>query len=125
MDHLPPDVTLVTVTRVPRERGPGMTVGTFTKEMQARLEAAYNEKYPPTHADATALGFERFSAPEHYSDSYDHFRNFFASVRSRQPVVEDPVFGFRAAGAALLSNVSYEQDRIVHWDPERMEMRKV
>jgi hypothetical protein len=45
-------------------------------------------------------------------------------VKSRQPVVEDPVFGFRAAGAALLSNVSYEQDRIVHWDPERMEMRR-
>ena len=51
------------------------------------------------------------------------FRSFFVSVRSRQPVVEDPVFGFRAAGAALLSNVSYEQDKIVHWDPEKMEMR--
>jgi predicted dehydrogenase len=113
----------VTVSRVPREKAPGLTVGTFTKEMQKRVEAAYNEKYPATHADETALGLERFSAPEHYSDSYDHFRNFFASVRNRQPVVEDPVFGFRAAGAALLGNVSYEQDRIVHWDPEKMEMR--
>ena len=41
-----------------------------------------------------------------YSDSYDHFKNFFASVRTRQPVVEDAVFGYRAAGAALLSNLS-------------------
>ncbi|HEY3827265.1 MAG TPA: gfo/Idh/MocA family oxidoreductase, partial [Bryobacteraceae bacterium] len=113
----------VTVNRVPSEKAPGLSIGTFTKEMQKRIEAAYAEKYPAAHSDETALGFERFSAPEHYSDSYDHLRNFFASVRSRQPVTEDPVFGFRAAGAALLSNVSYEEDRIVHWNPEKMEMR--
>jgi predicted dehydrogenase len=113
----------VTVSRVPRQQAPGLTVGTFTKEMQKRIEAAYLQKYPVTHPDDISLGFERFSAPEHYNDSYDHFRNFFASVRNRQPVVEDPVFGFRAAGAALLSNLSYEEDRIVHWDPEKMEIR--
>jgi len=113
----------VTVNRVPRATAPGLSIGTFTDAMQKRIEIAYDAKYPATHADETALGFERFSAPDDYSDSYDHLRNFFASVRSRQPVVEDPIFGFRAAGAALLSNLSYEQDRIVHWDPEKMELR--
>jgi len=43
-------------------------------------------------------------------------------VRSRQPVVEDAVFGFRAAGAALLSNMSYEKDAIIHWDPVAMKI---
>ncbi len=52
-------------------------------------------------------------APEGYSDSYDHFKNFFASVRSRKPVVEDAVFGYRAAGAALLSNLSIERGAVV------------
>ena len=33
----------------------------------------------------------------------------FDAVRTRQPVVEDAVFGFRAAGAALLSNLSYDE----------------
>ena len=113
----------VTVSRVPRPKGPGLSVGTFTNEMQKRIETAYSEKYPATHGNDTTLGFERFQAPEHYSDSYDHFRNFFASVRSRKPVVEDAVFGFRAAGAALLSNLSYDQGRVVHWDPEKMELR--
>lgn len=113
----------VTVNRVLAAKAPGYTIGTFTKEMQKRIEDEYNAKYPAVHADATTLGYEKFSVPEHYNDSYDHFRNFFAAVKSRQPVVEDPVFGFRAAGAALLSNVSYEEDRIVHWDPETMEMR--
>ena len=49
---------------------------------------------------------ERYAAPTGYSDSYDHFKNFFTSVRTRQAPVEDAVFGYRAAGAALLSNIS-------------------
>ena len=49
--------------------------------------------------------------PKGYSDQYDHFKNFFASVRSRKPVVEDAVFGYRAAGAALLSNLSIDKRR--------------
>jgi hypothetical protein len=57
-----------------------------------------------------------------YSDSFDHFKNFFAAVRSRRPVEENPVFGFRAAGAALLANVSYEQGKIVRWDPKEMRL---
>jgi len=43
-------------------------------------------------------------------------------VRSRKPVVEDAVFGFRAAGAALLANLSYERDAVVHWDPVAMKV---
>ncbi len=68
------------------------------------------------------MGSERYAAPEGYSDSYDHFKNFFASVRSRQPVVEDAVFGYRAAGAALLSNLSVERNAVVGWDPEAMKL---
>ena len=31
-----------------------------------------------------------------------------------------PVFGFRAAGPALLSNVSYFEQRVCTWDPQTM-----
>ena len=61
-------------------------------------------------------------APAGYSDSYDHFKNFFASVRTRKPPVEDAVFGFRAAGAALLSNLSMDRGAIVSWDPDAMKL---
>jgi hypothetical protein len=44
------------------------------------------------------------------------------AIRTRQPVVEDPVFGFRAAGAALLSNVSYESGKPARWDPDEMKL---
>jgi predicted dehydrogenase len=113
----------VIVSRVPREKEPGLFIGTFTEAMQERIRKEYEEKYPRVHPmGAPEISYERFSAAEGYSDSYDHFHNFFKSVRSRQPVVEDAVFGFRAAGAALLSNLSYEKGEVVHWDPEAMKL---
>jgi len=113
----------VSVSRVPRPKEPGYTIGTFTEAMQRRILAEYREKYPVTHPSGSPdVGFETYSAPAGYSDSYDHFKNFFASIRSRQPVVEDAVFGFRAAGAALLSNLSYERGAVVKWDPDAMKL---
>jgi predicted dehydrogenase len=111
------------VNRVPREKEPGLMIGSFTEEMQKRITAAYREKYPLVEPTEPArVGYDRYVVPRDYSDSYDHLKNFFASVRSRQPVVEDAVFGYRAAGAALLSNLSYERDAIVKWDPEAMKL---
>jgi predicted dehydrogenase len=113
----------VSVSRVPRPKEPGYTISTFTEAMQKRILTEYREKYPVMHpSGAPAVGFETYAAPAGYSDGYDHFKNFFASVRSRQPVVEDAVFGFRAAGAALLSNLSYERGAVVKWDPDAMKL---
>jgi predicted dehydrogenase len=113
----------VIVSRVPREKEPGLLIGTFTEAMQKQITAEYRQKYPLEHPmGAPQLGYEKYVAAEEYSDSYDHFRNFFASVRSRQPVVEDAVFGYRAAGAALLANLSNEKGKVVSWDPEAMKL---
>ncbi|HEX3985468.1 MAG TPA: hypothetical protein VHX13_02570 [Acidobacteriaceae bacterium] len=43
--------------------------------------------------------------PPGYSDSCDHLKNFFRAVRTQQPVVEDAVFGYRAAGALAMKLV--------------------
>jgi len=113
----------VSVNRVPRETDPGLSIDTFPLAMQREIERDYRKKYPETHpAGAPPVGYQKFVAPAGYSDSFDHFTNFFASVRSRQPVVEDAVFGFRAAGAALLSNLSMERGTIAHWDPDAMKL---
>jgi predicted dehydrogenase len=112
----------VSVNRSPREKGPGYTVYTYTEAMQTQLIDEYKKKYPPEHTGKTYASEDLYSTPPGYSDSYDHFHNFFNSVRSRKPVVEDAVFGFRAAGAALLSNLSYERDSVVHWDPVAMKI---
>jgi len=113
----------VIVTRAPRPKGPGVTVGTFTEAMQKEVTDAYEKKYPKEHpAGLPPLLEDTYATLPGYSDSYDHFHNFFNSMRSRKPVVEDAVFGYRAAGAALLANLSYERDAVVHWDPVAMKL---
>ena len=113
----------VTVSRAPMAKDPGLMVGTFSEAMQKATTEAYLKKYPVTHATGEPpMEGEKYAAPTGYSDSYDHFKNFFTSVRTRQPVVEDAVFGYRASGAALLSNISYDKGTIVHWDPDAMKL---
>lgn len=113
----------VTVTRTPLATEPGYTVSTFANAMQQQILQQYRQKYPVQHPSGPPpQEVQSFAAPVGYSDSYDHFHNFFNSVRSRQPVVEDATFGFRAAGAALLSNLSAERGSVVHWNPETMKI---
>jgi predicted dehydrogenase len=113
----------LTISRTPREKEPGYTINTFPEEMQKKILDSYHHKYPRSHESGpVAVAYEKYAAPEGYYDSYDHFKNFFAAVRSRQPVVEDAVFGYRAAGAALLSNLSVERGAVVKWDPDAMKL---
>ncbi len=113
----------VSVTRTPLATEPGYTVSTFANDMQQQYRDQYRKKYPINHPSGPPTQeVEKFVAPHGYSDSYDHLRNFFNAVRSRQAVVEDATFGFRAAGAALLSNLSVERGSVVHWNPETMKL---
>ncbi|MFO0910769.1 MAG: hypothetical protein U0794_20915 [Isosphaeraceae bacterium] len=61
-----------------------------------------------------------FAVPKGYDERFDHFVNFFRSVRDGSPVYEDAVFGFRAAAPALLCNESYRQGKVLGWDPVAM-----
>lgn len=51
---------------------------------------------------------------------YDHVGYFLDAVRNGTPVMEDAVFGFRAAAPALACHESYMDEKIVYWDPEKM-----
>ena len=63
---------------------------------------------------------EVYRKPPEYDDTDHHLANFVAAVRSRTPVVEDPTFGLRAAGPALLCNMSLAAGRPIAWDPVNM-----
>ena len=113
----------LTITRVPRESEPGYRVDLFSQPIQKRMLEIYHEKYPIPHPTGPVLmGEEKYVAPHGYSDHYHHLKNWIEAIRTRQPVVEDPVFGFRAAGAALLSNVSYESGKPARWDADGMRL---
>ena len=53
---------------------------------------------------------------------YDHFNNFFTAIREKKSVVEDALFGYRAAAPALLCNDSYFTDKPVKWDPVKLKL---
>jgi predicted dehydrogenase len=116
----------VTLERQPRETEPGYTIDTFPKATQDKFLAEYREKYPKSTPSADAIrprSVDKFLPPRGYDDHRDHHFNFINAVRTRQPVVEDATFGFRAAGPAVLSNVSYFERRAVQWDPVTMTVK--
>lgn len=54
---------------------------------------------------------------------FDHFYNFFSSIRNGNQVSrEDALFGYRAAAPALLCNDSYFQEKAIKWDPHKMKL---
>jgi predicted dehydrogenase len=113
----------VTVSRTPREAEPGYTIDTFTEATQKEFLKDYREKYPEQRPSADAMrpnDDEKFLPPPGYSDHLDHHKNFIQAVRTRKPVIEDPTFGFRAAGPALLANLSYFEQKECKWDPVNM-----
>ncbi len=58
-------------------------------------------------------------APPHYSSTRDHLWNFFQSVKTRRPSVEDAVFGNNAAIACHMANYSYFNKCVAVWDAEQ------
>jgi predicted dehydrogenase len=114
----------LTLSKVPRQQEPGYTIDTFPKAQQEQFLKEYRQKYPQRPAVNTGQmsAEEKFVTPKGYSDHFEHIRNFIAAVRSRKPVVEDAVFGFRAAGPALLSNISYFEKKVCLWDAALMKL---
>jgi predicted dehydrogenase len=113
----------LTVSRTPRETEPGLTIDTFPKSLQERITADYRAKYPRPAPSADAIRpneKDRFVVPRGVSANVEHHRSFLRAVRSRKLPYEDAVFGMRAAGPALLCNVSLKEGKPLVWDAAGM-----
>jgi predicted dehydrogenase len=109
--------------RKPKDTEPGNTAGTFSKATADQILRDYRGKYPAQRATADGMRAnteQRWVLPPGYTEQYAHHENFINAIRSRKPVIEDATFGLRAAGPALLSNVSHFTRQTMHWDPEKM-----
>ncbi len=95
---------------------------TYPEAMQKALMDDYNKKYSATDQKAPSLPGVTYHSPDGYNSSNDHFANFMDAIRNGKPVVEDAVFGFRAAAPALACNESYFQNKVIHWDAENMKV---
>lgn len=101
--------------------GNGDAYDTFPKATQKAFKEAYEKKYGEPKKPESIPDIS-YQAPKGYNSHLDHHINFFESVRAGTPVVEDAVFGFRAAGPCLACNDSFFSHKVINWDPVQMEI---
>nr|AWJ66149.1 Myo-inositol 2-dehydrogenase [uncultured bacterium] len=95
----------------------------FTEATQEKIKQDYASQILDSRTSALNVGETTWEAPKDYKGGhYDHFYNFFQAIREKGMVTEDPSFGLRAAGAALLANESYYKKQPVNWNPDTMRL---
>ncbi len=101
------------------QAGVDLSPSYYTASYPARLRNEYVKKWHEEHDPVPG----QEPAPESityngndYDDLRPHLWKFFEAVGSRQPVVQDVVFGHHAALACHLANESYFRKSPVRWD---------
>nr|AWJ66198.1 Myo-inositol 2-dehydrogenase [uncultured bacterium] len=101
----------------------GYSMISFTEATQKKISAEYAAQNLEPRASSLSTGETTWEAPRDYKGGhYDHFYNFFQAIRENGKIVEDPTFGLRAAGAALLANESYYKKQPINWNPSTMKL---
>lgn len=98
-------------------------LGTYPQAMQDSILQQYNTKYSSEDQKRPVKLDIIYKQPEGYDEHLAHHINFFDSVRSGKPVVENAEFGFRAAAPCLACNESYYKKKIIYWDAEKMKIK--
>ncbi|MFZ0303365.1 MAG: Gfo/Idh/MocA family oxidoreductase [Terracidiphilus sp.] len=86
----------------------------MTEAQKQKGEAEWKAAHPEPMAPLPEA--ETYTLPRGYDDSQDHIANFFSAVVTRQPVVENEVFGNHAAIGCHMANHSYFHRSIAAWD---------
>ena len=98
-----------------KDNAPSYYDSGFPKDMKTAYEKAWHEKNDPKIGHEPMPESVSYRGPD-YDDMKPHLWTFFQAVKSRQPVVEDAVFGHHAALACHMANESYFRQKPVWWD---------
>ena len=117
----------LTLSRTPFSARPGYggydSLSTFPKAVQDEFTRQYRLKYFDVPRDLNEPGEVVYAPPAGYDDRDDHWANLIAAVRNGKPIVEDATYGLKAAGPSLAANASYFTNRVVTWDPQKLEYK--
>lgn len=92
-----------------------------------KMEAEYDAKWRAEHASQP--GTEKltsttsYEVPPHYDSTREHLWNFFQSVKTRQPSIEDPEFANACAIACHMANYSYFNQSPAIWDESAQKIK--
>ncbi len=113
-----------TVNVVPQD---GLDHSPCTPAWPAQMKADYAEQWLAEHrlkaGEGKVIPETTYHNPPGFDDTRAHLWNFFQSVRSRQPSVEDAHFGNHTAIACHMANYSYFQKSVAIWDETRKKIR--
>lgn len=88
----------------------------WPKKMKGDYADEWHAKHDPKPGAQTALESATYFTPPGYNDDREHLWNYFQSVRTRRPSVEDAAFGNNAAIGCHLANYSYFNKSAALWD---------
>ena len=114
----------VSVRRSKLSMDPGdYSLVAFTEKTQGAIRSNHATVSPESRNSVLQTGTTTWESPQDYKGAHhDHFHNFFTAIREKGKTIQDPTFGLRAAGAALLANESYYKKSPVKWNPIAMKM---
>jgi predicted dehydrogenase len=112
----------IRIEKSPVDKTPDYENGTFAKVEREKLKSDYLSEYPNA-AEAVAERDVQIFDTSISQMQLEHHKNFYRSIREGRPLIEDGVFGLRAAGPALLTNISLFERTIAYWDP--VDMKRV
>lgn len=105
----------------------GLDYSPCTPGWPKKMKADYAEKWLAEHAPKpgtqSVIASQSFYAPPGYNDDREHLWNYFQSVRTRHPSVEDATFGNNTAIGCHMANYSYFEKTLAVWDEEAKNIR--
>lgn len=103
------------VTHIPQlgiDTSPSYYSQSFPDAMRAQYDREWYAKNGPILAQHPLGDVTVYRGPS-WDNLGPHVANFFHAVRTRQPVVEDVVFGHHAAAACHMANASYFEGKTI------------
>lgn len=109
------EVTNSSVILIPQlgvDRSPDYGLNGFPTAARADYLKQWHAEHDPELASHAVDETTVWHGPT-WDDLRPHLTNFFNSVRTRQPVVEDVIFGHHAAAACHMANTSYFEGQMI------------
>jgi predicted dehydrogenase len=98
------------------DTAPSYYTGSFPAPLRDEYVETWHAEHDPKPGEEPLTDGVSYEG-DSYDDTRPHLWKFFQAVKTRQPVVQDAVFGHHAAIACHMANESYFQKRPVTFDP--------
>ncbi len=107
--------TLAHLPQVGEDRSPSYYAYGFPRELREEYFEKWHAEHDPEPGSEPVDGSTTYRGQD-WDDTTPHVWGFFEAVKTREPVVQDAVFGNHAALACHMANESYFRQAPVRWD---------